>query len=184
MADPSNIRLILGGARSGKSSYAEKLAHGLSTPAHTLHYVATATAFDEEMQARILHHQQQRGTVWVEHECPLELAALLKSFRADDIVLIECLTLWLNNLIFELGTTCSHDQLTARIAELAATASQCPAQLIFVSNEVGLGVVPMGEVSRTFVDHAGRMNQKIAAIANEVTLIAAGLPLQLKGASS
>ncbi|MCM0148784.1 bifunctional adenosylcobinamide kinase/adenosylcobinamide-phosphate guanylyltransferase [Photobacterium galatheae] len=179
----SKVSLILGGARSGKSSFAEQLAKRKLTPGKSLHYVATAIPFDEEMQARIRHHQQQRGKHWIAHECPLELAQLLSTFTADDVVLIECLTLWLNNLIFSLGGTCSNHVLEDHIADLLDAVSACPAELIFVSNEVGLGIVPLGEVSRYFVDNAGRMNQKIASVALEVTFIAAGLPLKLKEAS-
>ncbi|GAB6262945.1 bifunctional adenosylcobinamide kinase/adenosylcobinamide-phosphate guanylyltransferase [Photobacterium sp. R1] len=183
MAIMSKVSLVLGGARSGKSSFAEKLAQQKLSPGKSLHYVATATAFDEEMQARIQHHQQQRGDHWIEHECPLALPALLCTLTSDDVVLIECLTLWLNNLIFSLGERCSHDALEEQIAELMDAVRTCPAELIFVSNEVGLGIVPLGEISRYFVDNAGRMNQQIAAIAEDVTFVAAGLPLKLKEAS-
>ncbi|WP_161446653.1 bifunctional adenosylcobinamide kinase/adenosylcobinamide-phosphate guanylyltransferase [Photobacterium halotolerans] len=183
MTMQATLSLILGGARSGKSRFAEQLAKDKAAQDNKLHYVATATPFDDEMRMRIKHHQLQRGDDWAEHECALELANLLTQFTANDVVLIECLTLWLNNVIFSLGETCSNEALEARIAELVQAAKDSQARLIFVSNEVGMGVVPLGEVSRYFVDNAGRMNQQFAAIADEVTLVAAGLPLQLKGSA-
>ncbi|WP_240435609.1 bifunctional adenosylcobinamide kinase/adenosylcobinamide-phosphate guanylyltransferase [Photobacterium salinisoli] len=181
MTIQATMSLILGGARSGKSRFAEQQAKGQATQGKRLHYVATATPFDDEMRMRIKHHQDQRGNDWAEHECAMELANLLTQFTADDVVLIECLTLWLNNIIFSLGEACSNEALEAHITELVQAAKNSQARLIFVSNEVGMGVVPLGEVSRYFVDNAGRMNQQFAAIADEVTLVAAGLPLQLKG---
>ncbi|UIP29754.1 bifunctional adenosylcobinamide kinase/adenosylcobinamide-phosphate guanylyltransferase [Photobacterium sp. TLY01] len=183
MTIQATMSLILGGARSGKSRFAEQQAKGKATQGKRLHYVATATPFDDEMRLRIKHHQQQRGADWSEHECALELASLLTQFTANDVVLIECLTLWLNNVIFSLGEACSNEALEAHITELVQAAKNSQARLIFVSNEVGMGVVPLGEVSRYFVDNAGRMNQQFAAIADEVTLVAAGLPLQLKGSA-
>ncbi|MCG2839106.1 bifunctional adenosylcobinamide kinase/adenosylcobinamide-phosphate guanylyltransferase [Photobacterium sp. WH77] len=181
MTIQTTLSLILGGARSGKSRFAEQQAKENVTQGKRLHYIATATPFDDEMRMRIKHHQQQRGDNWAEHECALELANLLTQFTANDVVLVECLTLWLNNVIYALGEACSNEALEARITELVQAAKNSQARLIFVSNEVGMGVVPLGEVSRYFVDNAGRMNQQFAAIADEVTLVTAGLPLQLKG---
>ncbi|MDF2152326.1 bifunctional adenosylcobinamide kinase/adenosylcobinamide-phosphate guanylyltransferase [Vibrio sp. CAU 1672] len=173
--------LILGGARSGKSQFAETTAKQLAVSlGYRLNYVATALPFDHEMQARIAHHQMQRGQGWREHECPLDLARLLESFSAQEVVLVDCLTLWLNNWIFELADACCNTRLEAEIGKLCRAIERSPATLIFVSNEVGMGIVPMGEVSRYFVDNAGRMNQRLAQLCDQVTFVAAGLPMTLK----
>ena len=178
--------LILGGARSGKSSFAEACAKKMAMQHNLkLHYVATATAFDKEMQKRIAHHQQLRQQEhllrWHEQECPTQLVDLLPTFSAQDVVLIDCLTLWLNNLIFAQGEQPDETMLKKQIEEFVFAVEQCPAQLLMVANEVGLGIIPMGEVSRLFVDHAGWLNQKLAKGVQQVTFIAAGLPLPLKG---
>ncbi|MBL4306612.1 bifunctional adenosylcobinamide kinase/adenosylcobinamide-phosphate guanylyltransferase [Vibrio fluvialis] len=177
-----SVHLILGGARSGKSSFAEQKAKQIAVlGAGQLNYVATAIAFDSEMQQRILHHQAQRGDEWCEHEAPTALAETLSQFTRRDVVLVDCLTLWLNNVIYNQGETLSAEAISLRVTELTETLGRIEATVILVSNEVGLGVVPLGEVSRLFVDHAGWMNQAIARQADSVTLIAAGLPLALKG---
>ncbi|PMM51337.1 bifunctional adenosylcobinamide kinase/adenosylcobinamide-phosphate guanylyltransferase [Vibrio splendidus] len=177
-----NSHLVLGGARSGKSSFAEQqaLCALVACSNGRLHYVATATYFDDEMRERIAHHQQRRDHRWIEHEVPVELASKLLTFDAQDVVLIDCLTLWLNNIIFELGDDATNEQVEAAVEVLVNRVEQSPAQIIMVSNEVGLGVVPLGKVSRLFVDNAGRMNQALARVVERVTLIAAGLPLNLK----
>lgn len=180
-----SVHLILGGARSGKSSYAERQArqHLACMPAGRLHYVATAIAFDDEMRERIAHHQNQRGDDWREHEAPTQLIRTLAEMQAGDVVLVDCLTLWLNNVIYNDGQTMNARQISQQVDKLAETLDQTQATILLVSNEVGMGVVPMGEVSRLFVDHAGWMNQAIAAVADSVVLVAAGLPLSLKAAS-
>lgn len=176
-----SIHLILGGARSGKSRFAETCVSELAKQS-TKHYVATAIPFDEEMRARIAHHQQSRGDSWTEHECPTKLAALLARFDSNDVVLVDCLTLWLNNVIYNEGATLDEAHIQQRVTELVEALGATSAQVVLVSNEVGLGVVPMGEVSRLFVDNAGWMNQAIAKVAEQVTFVAAGLPMTLKGA--
>ncbi|EIV1706389.1 bifunctional adenosylcobinamide kinase/adenosylcobinamide-phosphate guanylyltransferase [Vibrio parahaemolyticus] len=174
-------QLILGGARSGKSKLAEQTARQLSEKQNkSLHYVATALPFDDEMRERIKHHQAQRGEGWHEHECHLRLPDLLAHFDANDVVLVDCLTLWLNNWIFELGEVCSNESLEQEIEKLIQAVENSRATLIFVSNEVGMGIVPLGAVSRYFVDNAGRMNQQLAQVCSRVTFVAAGLPLALK----
>ena len=182
--------LILGGARSGKSRFAEACAQEIASSNHyQLHYVATATACDKEMQQRIAHHQalrqQQTDIVqWHEHECPTQLAKLLLTFTPQDVVLIDCLTLWLNNLIFELTEPVDENLLKQQVEQFVSAVKQCDAQLLLVANEVGLGVIPMGEISRLFVDHAGWLNQKLASIVNQVSFIAAGLAMPLKNSCS
>ena len=176
-----STHLILGGARSGKSHFAEKQALERANSNNSpLHYIATAISFDQEMEARIKHHQQRRDEQWHEHEVPLQLAQALRTMRSSDVVLVDCLTLWLNNVIYELGDQASNEQVELWIEELVAAVQTSPASIIMVSNEVGLGVVPMGQVSRLFVDNAGRMNQALAKVATQVTFIAAGLPMVLK----
>lgn len=169
------ISLILGGARSGKSRYAEQLAKRSALP---VLYLATATALDEEMVARISHHQQQRPSEWQLCECPLLLAeTLAQESKKAQCILVDCLTLWLNNQLFE-----DPDQdFTLLFDQLLESLQGSTADIILVANEVGLGIIPLGEVSRKFVDEAGRLNQQLASIADEVLFIAAGLPLHLKG---
>jgi adenosylcobinamide kinase/adenosylcobinamide-phosphate guanylyltransferase len=163
------VSLILGGARSGKSRYAEAMIG--DRPAL---YVATAEARDAEMRERIKQHQARRGTNWTTREAPIELADALMAADKSRVVLIDCLTLWLSNLL-----EAKRDpglEATALIARLP----EIHAPLIFVANEVGLGIVPDNALARAFRDHAGRLNQQIAAAANRVVFVAAGLPLILK----
>jgi len=166
--------LILGGARSGKSALAERLA-----AAHdAVLYVATAAAGDDEMSARILHHRARRPAHWQLREAPLQLADTLRSeAHAARCLLVDCLTLWLSNLL------CREDEAlfaTQRAALLAAV-DDLPGELILVSNEVGQGVVPLGALTRRFVDEAGRLHQDLAARCERVVFTVAGLPQLLKG---
>ncbi|WP_244291594.1 MULTISPECIES: bifunctional adenosylcobinamide kinase/adenosylcobinamide-phosphate guanylyltransferase [Vibrio] len=174
--------LILGGARSGKSSFAEQQAKHFAEhhSSSTLNYVATAICFDEEMHERVAHHQARRGEEWCEHEVPTRLPEALAKFGDNDVVLVDCLTLWLNNIIFELGDDATNSQVEEAIDNLARALQGCKAHVVMVSNEVGLGVVPMGKVSRLFVDNAGRMNQVLARLCARVTFVTAGLPMELK----
>ena len=167
--------LILGGARSGKSALAERLAQ---ESGHEVVYIATAQAGDAEMMARIAHHRARRPAHWHSVEEPLALAAALRMHaRPGRCVLVDCLTLWLSNL---LG---AEDQ--ARFAQerhaLFDVLPSLTGQVLLVSNEVGLGVVPMGELTRRFVDEAGRLHQALAGQCERVLFVAAGLPLALKG---
>lgn len=168
------LTLVLGGARSGKSRYAERLAEA-SGLAVTV--VATAEAGDAEMAARIAHHRQARPRHWQTVEEPRALAAVLAAHAdAERCLVVDCLTLWLNNLLAAGETACA-DELAACLAGLA----RLPGEVILVANEVGLGVVPLGELSRRFVDEAGRLNQAVAGLADRVVFMAAGLPMVLKG---
>lgn len=165
--------LILGGARSGKSRLAEQRA--LRTGLERV-YVATATAGDGEMAARIQHHQRRRGSDWALVEAPVALAdTLQREHGAQRCLVVDCLTLWLSNCLHQ---ACWEQQKAALLAALP----QLSGHVIFVSNETGLGVVPMGELSRRFVDEAGFLHQQLAALCQRVTLTVAGLPLELKGA--
>lgn len=167
------LTLILGGARSGKSRHAQHLAEACDLPV-TL--IATAQARDAEMAARIARHRAERPAGWQTVEEPLHLAAALQQAAGAELcVLIDCLTLWLLNLL-EAGEATFAAERAALLSCLPSPAGE----IIIVSNEVGLGIVPMGELSRRFVDEAGWLNQDIARLANRVTFIAAGLPLILK----
>lgn len=166
--------LILGGSRSGKSSLAEQRA---SESGLAVTYIASATAGDEEMAARIAQHRARRPASWGIVEEPLHLAQVLREHAAPErCLLVDCLTLWLTNLL------CAHDE-TLFQQERAAfldTLPTLPGQLILVSNEVGMGIVPVGELTRRFSDEAGWLNQETARICERVTLMVAGLPYPLK----
>jgi len=167
--------LILGGARSGKSALAERLA---SASGHEVVYIATAQAQDAEMAARIAHHRAQRPGHWLSVEEPLALASVLEAqARPGRCVLVDCLTLWLSNLL-----GCSDAARFERERDaLLKVIPLLKGQVLMVSNEVGLGVVPMGELTRRFVDEAGRLHQALASHCERVVFVAAGLPMTLKG---
>ena len=180
--------LILGGARSGKSALAERLAR---ESGQEVVYLATAHAGDGEMNARILPHRERRPAHWPTVEEPLALAdTLRRECTAGRLVLVDCLTLWLTNLMLcgaEPLAESGELQLPARFeAERTALLDMLdaglPGELLLVTNEVGMGIVPMGALARRFADEAGRLNQEVAARAGRVILVAAGLPLVLKGA--
>ncbi|UDF29091.1 UNVERIFIED_ORG: bifunctional adenosylcobinamide kinase/adenosylcobinamide-phosphate guanylyltransferase [Roseateles sp. XES5] len=165
--------LVLGGARSGKSAFAEGLVTetGLSR-----HYIATGRAWDEEMRQRIAKHREDRGKGWETHEEPLALVERIADVaREDRAVLIDCLTLWVTNLMLE------ERDVAQEFEGLLRAVKDAPGRLVFVSNEVGLGIVPENRMAREFRDHAGRLHQKVAALVPEVYFVAAGLPLKMKG---
>ena len=166
-----SILFVIGGARSGKSRYAESLAKG-----HKF-YVATAEVSDEEMRQRIEAHKKQRGEGWQTIEAPLDLVGELQKIDGrGNFILVDCLTIWLSNLMVV--------KLDAEreIELLSETLKKTKGRVVLVSNEVGLGIVPMNAVARAFRDDQGLINQRIAAIADEVVFMAAGLPLVLKKA--
>lgn len=165
------IILITGGARSGKSVYAE--ARTLALPG-VPHYIATAEALDEEMAARIAAHRARRGPPWLDREAPLDLAGALAVTDGAGPRLVDCLTLWLSNLMF------AGRDLEAETALLCAAARRQVAPVLFVTNEVGMGIVPENALARTFRDAAGRLNQNIARMADEVQLLVSGYPVRVK----
>ena len=172
MASSRSI-FVLGGARSGKSAFAEGLVHKIGL---TRHYVATGRAWDSEMQARIARHREDRGEGWQTHEEPLALVEQLEALdRPGNVVLVDCLTLWVTNLMME------ERDMAVEFRRLVQHVSAARAALVIVSNEVGLGIVPENRMARDFRDHAGRLHQAIAAEAAEVYFVAAGLPLKMKG---
>jgi adenosylcobinamide kinase / adenosylcobinamide-phosphate guanylyltransferase len=171
--DKQQITLVLGGARSGKSSFAQALAEGA---AGELIYIATAQAFDDEMTARIIRHQSDRGPRWQTVECPVDLAVAIAAHQGEGkTILVDCLTLWLSNLMLS-----GHD-ISAAVSELEASLKRSSANVIIVSNEVGQGIVPDNELARRFRDEAGWLNQAMAAVADNVWFITAGLSQRLKG---
>lgn len=171
------ITLVLGGARSGKSAYAQRQAEQAATATgRPPLMIATAEAFDEEMRDRIDRHRTERGDGWRTLEAPLELAAAVRDLRADDIAVVDCLTLWLSNQML------ADRDVSAAVNELALAFSACPAALWVVSNEVGWSLVPDNALGRRFRDEAGRLNQRIASIADSACLIVAGMKLDLQRA--
>lgn len=167
--------LILGGIKSGKSKLAEQLAESSNLP---VTYIATATAGDEEMQARITHHQSHRPKHWVTAEAPVALAATLHEFAAaDKCLLVDCLTLWLSNLLQENN----ENLLTLQRQQFIHTLAQAPGEIILVSNETSMGIIPLGQLTRRYCDEAGLLHQELASMCDRVILTVAGLPLVLKG---
>ena len=169
-ARSSSVSLVLGGARSGKSRYAEGL---LSLHTGNRIYLATAEPGDAEMRARIEDHRRRRGTSWRTVEAPLDIAPIIAD-AGEDAILLDCLTLWLANLM-----SAGRDIGKAE-RELWSALGDVRAPVVLVSNEVGLGIVPDNALAREFRDHAGRLNQAMAALADRVFFLAAGLPLTLK----
>ncbi len=183
------LHLVLGGARSGKSSFAESWLLDQAKQSkqdNTMPiYIATAQALDNEMTERIKHHQQQRSSeTWQLIECPQLLVEQLPTIDNRALVLIDCLTLWLTNHLMiaeqQLSTQSVEDYLTEQVERLVEALDNHQATIVVVANEIGLGVVPMGKATRIFVDHAGWLNQRLAAISQRVTLVTAGLPMVLK----
>lgn len=167
-------QLILGGARSGKSNYAQQLAEASGKP---VIYIATATAGDEEMQQRILLHQQQRPEHWQSIEEPLKLSeVLLHNDNPGNTLLVDCLTLWLSNSL----AMDNEKFVEQQQRELISTIVKLKSDVLLVSNEVGQGIVPMSELARKFVDESGRLHQQLAQACDRVVFLTAGLPQVLK----
>jgi adenosylcobinamide kinase / adenosylcobinamide-phosphate guanylyltransferase len=173
------IHLVLGGARSGKSAYAEQLALASQL---SVTYIATAQVYDDEFAQRIAHHQARRPKDWQLVEAPFNLATTLETQANENkVVIVDCLTLWLAQCICP---DCERPENLSWEIERTDFLNILPSlkgTIILVSNEVGMGIVPLGEINRQFQDEQGRLNQSVAKIADEVNFIAAGLPLKLKG---
>lgn len=170
--DMADLVFVLGGARSGKSRYAQSYAEQLSEQRI---FVATAEPFDDEMADRIARHQADRGAGWMTVEAPIELAGAISTYAAADAaLLVDCLTLWLSNVMH------TDRDLASETDELCSSLRAATGPVVLVSNEVGLGLVPDTALGRAFRDEQGRLNHKIAAISDRVDFIAAGLPITLK----
>jgi adenosylcobinamide kinase/adenosylcobinamide-phosphate guanylyltransferase len=166
------LTLVLGGAASGKSAFAEGLASRSGLPRS---YLATAQAFDDEMRTKILKHKADRGPDWTTTEVPIALPEVLKQMPCGNVVLVDCLTLWLTNLML------AENGPTDPAALFLDAASTIQAPIVTVSNEVGHGIIPESRLGRRFQTAQGQLNQKIAAHADLVVLVTAGIPQVLKG---
>jgi adenosylcobinamide kinase/adenosylcobinamide-phosphate guanylyltransferase len=170
--DGSQLTLVLGGARSGKSRYAEQVATASQPP---WIYVATAESFDDEMAARIVEHKSRRSNDWQTIDAPRDLAGALVALPRSATVLVDCLTLWLSNLML------AERDIEAETLRLEAAMLAHQGPLVLVSNEVGSGIVPDNALARRFRDAQGRLNQRMAARADRVVLVIAGIPMMVKG---
>lgn len=171
MPDRGKLAFIIGGARSGKSAHAETLLTALPAP---WAYIATAQAYDDEMRERIALHRSRRGEGWTTIDAPLDLCDAIEALPDGQPVLVDCLTLWLTNHMLA-----DHD-VAAECRLLADVLSRPRGPWFVVSNEVGQGIVPDNVLARRFRDDAGRLNQQVAAVADTVLLMVAGLPLKVK----
>lgn len=173
--------LVTGGARSGKSDYALQLAQSLPSPRC---FIATCPVVDSEMEERIVHHREERmGTEWQTVEEQTDIAAILRARRDDSVCLIDCLTLWVNNLMYlaeQSKKTFTDSEMRQQCDLLIDAVNDHQGTVICVTNEVGLGIVPDNPAARLYRDLVGRCNRMMAAAATEVTLVSCGIPLQLK----
>jgi adenosylcobinamide kinase/adenosylcobinamide-phosphate guanylyltransferase len=173
----AKVTFVLGGCRSGKSRYALEAALGLAADRRI--FIATAVAFDDEMRERVARHRAERGREWTTIEAPLELpeAIAAQSRRPDNVILVDCLTFWINNLLMESPEPAAAQLKVAQLVEALAGA-RCT--VFLVSNEVGAGIVPENRLARSFRDLVGSMNQAVAACAAQVVWVVAGIPVPLK----
>ena len=187
MDDIAHSELILGGQRSGKSLRTELLSsQWLSDASHSAVMIATACAWDEEMRDRIIRHQSDRALRlpnMITVEEPINIVSAIKLYSTEKtLVIVDCLTLWLTNLLMpvKVEDTMNEQEVLLSVEVLSLAIEHAPGPVVFVSNEIGLGVIPMGAGVRSFVDNQGRLNQHLARVCERVTLMAAGLPLRLK----
>jgi len=173
--DLAGLTLVIGGAASGKSRIAEEMIKASGRPKI---YVATAQIFDDEMAEKVRAHRRQRGADWTTHEAPLDLPAALATVQGDQAILIDCLTLWLTNHIL------AESDIDAETKKLFAAIDACPAPIVLVTNETGGGIVPENALARRFRNAQGRLNQAVAAKAERVVAVMAGIPLTLKDISA
>lgn len=175
----NEIVLVTGGGRSGKSDYALKLAE----PYRKRAFVATAVAFDDEMRQRIARHRQERDPTFLTVEEPTDLAGAVRALPADtDVAVIDCLTVWLGNLLHKHGE--QDDESLPEITAWLELLTHPPCRLMVVTNEVGMGIIPANEEARRFRDMAGRLNQNVARLADRVVLMVSGIPVNAKGAET
>ncbi len=167
-----NISFVVGGAASGKSAFAERLTRSTGKPKT---YIATLQPFDDEMRAKAQRHQSDRGDDWTTIEAPIDVGTVLRNASADQVILLDCVTLWLTNILL------AERDISAEVATLLDDINAAPCDIIIVSNEVGMGIVPENALSRQFRNEQGRLNQRLAGHADTVVSVIAGLPLVLKG---
>ncbi len=176
------LSLITGGSRSGKSGYAQQTAELLPGPRY---FIATCQVCDEEMAARVMKHQEARGAgEWLTIEEPFDLAGALRAAAKGNVLLVDCLTIWINNLLYEAeknGELLTATGIAAVCQEVLTACRELEGTVIFVTGEVGMGIVPDNPLARLYRDCVGTCNQLMAAAADRVTLVACGLPLFLKG---
>ena len=171
------IVFVIGGCRSGKSSYAMQAAE--KVPAEQKIFIATCVPQDDEMKRRVARHQKERSQNWVTVEAPLDLPeAILQNSRRGDVILVDCLTLWVSNLLIETGDEKKIEDTIPQLIEALQKAT-CP--IVLVSNEVGTGIVPENQLARQFRDITGWVNQAVARCANKVVWMVAGIPVTVKG---
>jgi len=178
----ARVLLVTGGCRSGKSTYAQALCQ--TFPGRKV-FLATCPIVDEEMRRRIRKHQEARPAGWDTVEEPVALAGAIRAARQYDVVLVDCLTLWVNNLLYEAGergTEMDEEHLARCCQEVLAACREHPGTVVFVTNEVGMGIVPENAQARLFRDLLGRCNQLAAAAADTVVLMVCGIPVPVKGA--
>lgn len=169
------ITLIIGGERSGKSSYAQDYALDAASDTNSRYFIATAERMDDEMSRRIIAHQTSRAGRFHTIEEPIKLAEAIRSLPADaQVCVVDCLTVWMGNLIY-------HKALDGAVDSLLSVLENPPCDIVLVTNETGLGVIPADPESRLFVEQAGRLHQKVAALARNVILMIAGIPVPIKG---
>lgn len=174
-----SVHLILGGARSGKSAYAEACASATELP---VTYIATAQVYDDEFAKRVAHHQTRRPKHWQLVQSPFQLAhTLIEYDDSEACVIVDCLTLWLAQCICPDCESPKNVDWQNEQANFLSALAGIKGTVFIVSNEVGMGIVPLGEINRQFQDAQGRLNQAVAHVADQVSFIAAGLPIQLKG---
>lgn len=181
----ARVTFVLGGCRSGKSRFALEAA--ASIPADQRVFIATAVPFDEEMRTRVARHQAERGDAWTTIEVPQNLPEAIREYggRPERVVLVDCLTLWINNLLLEASESGSGSEATSaliqtRIVRLVAAIESARCPVVLVSNEVGAGIVPENRLARSFRDLVGSMNQAVAACASRVFWVVAGIPVAIK----
>ena len=175
----TNLTFVLGGCRSGKSGFA--LATASAIAADRRIFIATSMPLDDEMKARVARHRAERGAEWTTVEAPLALAeAIAENAGNGGVILVDCLTLWISNMLLSTGAPAA---VEARIPHLIRTLAQAACPVVLVSNEVGAGIVPENTLARQFRDLAGTANQAVAAAANRVVWVVAGIPVTLKMSS-
>jgi adenosylcobinamide kinase/adenosylcobinamide-phosphate guanylyltransferase len=170
------VTVITGGIKSGKSSWAQERAETVSGKRA---FIATALALDEEMRERIKKHQCDRADKWITYEEPFDIVPLLKSVaKKYDVVLLDCLTMWISNLLTVYN--CSPELVAQKSSDLTAALADNSCQIILVTNEVGMGIIPPDKLSRAFQGYLGRLNREVASIANELYMMVSGVPIKLK----